>query len=133
MKNVSQASSTKPVPPSSHRTRPMRGQSLVEFALVAPMFFLLVFAVADVGRLFYVQMTLQNAVRQAGRYAMTGNHLSGQTRVQSVIQIAQQAAMGLNVTNIQINGQGNCTVTGNTCSAGGREPRLRSRLRPTCS
>ncbi|HMD77213.1 MAG TPA: TadE family protein, partial [Terracidiphilus sp.] len=48
---------------------------LVEFALVVPLFLLLVFAVADFGRLFFMQMTLQNAVRQAGRFAMTGSHL----------------------------------------------------------
>jgi Flp pilus assembly protein TadG len=104
----------------------MRGQTLVEFALVAPLFLLLVCAMADFGRMFYVQMTLQNAVRQAGRFAMTGNHLPDPnnpgkylSRVQSVIQTAQQAALGLNVTNIQINGQGNCTGVGSTCSAGG--------------
>jgi len=52
-----------------------RGTSLVEFALVAPMVFLLLFAVFDFARLFYVEMTLQNAVRVAGRYGVTGTTL----------------------------------------------------------
>ena len=94
---------------------------MLEFALVAPMFFLLFFAVFDFSRLFYVEMTLQNAVREAGRYAITGNHLpdpkhSGQnlSRVNSIIQVAQQAAIGLSVAGIQISSAG-----GGSGSAGG--------------
>ena len=93
----------------------------MEFALVAPMVFLLLFAVFDFARLFYVEMTLQNAVRVAGRYGVTGNHLAdpnhpGQTlsRVNSMIQAAQQAAIGLDVSNIQISSAG-----GGNGSAGG--------------
>lgn len=93
------------------RMRSAKGQSLVEFALVLPLFFLLLFGVIDFGRLFYVQMTLQNALRQAGRYAVTGNHLPVDpkrpdlgtlTRVNSIIQIAQQSSLGLDVTGIKI-------------------------------
>lgn len=93
----------------------------MEFALVAPMFFLLFFAVFDFARMFYVQMTLQNAVRQAGRYAITGNHVPdpqnhGQnlSRVNSIISVAQQAAGGLSVSGIQIS-----STSGGSSSAGG--------------
>jgi Flp pilus assembly protein TadG len=85
------------------------------------MFFLLFFAVFDFARLFYAEMTLQNAVRQAGRYAVTGNHLpdpqhQGQnlSRVNSIIKVAQQAAGGLSVSHIQISSLG-----GGNGSAGG--------------
>ncbi|MGA3213983.1 MAG: TadE/TadG family type IV pilus assembly protein [Terriglobales bacterium] len=87
----------------------MRGQTVLEFALIAPLFFLLVCAVLDFGRLFYVQMTLQNAIRQAGRYASTGQHLANaaapggyDTRIQSITAIAQQQAPNLNVSGITI-------------------------------
>lgn len=97
------------------------GTSLLEFALVLPMFLLLLLAVADFARLFYVEMTLQNAVREAGRYAITGNHRpdpkrKGQnlSRVASITQIAQQEAMGLDTSNLQI-----ISVNGGTGSAGG--------------
>src|SRR5271165_3485703 len=97
------------------------GTSVLEFALVAPMFFLLFFAVFDFSRLFYVEMTLQNAVRAAGRYASTGNHLpdpkhQGQnlSRVNSIIQVAQQNAIGLSVAGIQIS-----SLAGGSGSAGG--------------
>jgi len=86
-----------------------RAQSLVEYALVAPLIFMLVFAMVDLGRLFFTQFALQNALRQAGRFAVTGNHLpdpahTGQTlsRVTSIIQVAQQAAPGIDVSGIQI-------------------------------
>jgi len=97
------------------------GSALTEFALVIPLFLLLVFGVCDFGRLFFVETTLENAVRQAGRYAITGNHQPdpknpGQnlSRVDSIIQVAQQAAIGIDVSNIQIS-----SVNGGAGSAGG--------------
>lgn len=101
--------------------RAQQGQSLVEFALILPMFCLLIFGFADMGRLFFVEMDLQNAVRQAGRYASTGNHLAdpnnpGQnlSRVQSIINTATAAAAGVQVTGIQIN-----SLNGGANNAGG--------------
>jgi len=78
-------------------THAKRGQQLVEFAMVVPLFFFLIFAVLDLGHIFYVEMTLQNAIRQAGRYAVTGNSgYNGATnRYQSIQQVAQQASIGL--------------------------------------
>jgi len=91
------------------RARSRRGQSLVEFAIVVPLFFLLVFAVIDLGRLFFVQMTLQHAMRQAARLAVTGNKLADPdhpasmlSRVDSIILAARQAAVGIDVSSIQI-------------------------------
>ena len=90
--------------------RGRRGQSLVEFAMVAPLFFLLIFGITDFGRLFFTQQTLQFALREAGRYAVTGQHLPGidpgtgqvYNRVASIKQIATAKAAGLNVSNIDI-------------------------------
>lgn len=48
-----------------------RGQSLVEFALVAPIFLLLVFAVLQLGIIFGAQNNLVNAARDAARKAAT--------------------------------------------------------------
>ena len=87
----------------------MKGQSLLESALVMSLFFLLTFGMLDFGRMFYVQMTLQNAVREAGRFASTGNHLPdpkrpGQnlSRMDSIIATATQGALGASVTGIQV-------------------------------
>jgi Flp pilus assembly protein TadG len=83
--------------------RSRSGQSMVEFALVAPLFFLLVFGITDFGRLFFTQETLQFALREAGRYAVTGQHMlnpdttvgGNLSRVDSIKAIAQQKAIGL--------------------------------------
>lgn len=77
----------------AHHAR--RGQSLVEFALVAPLFFLLVFGVIDFGRLFFTKVTLQHALREAGRYAVTGQKQATFNRCQSIRNIAQKSASGL--------------------------------------
>jgi hypothetical protein len=46
------------------------GQSLVEFALVIPMFLALLFAIVDVGRVVWASNTLSNAAREATRFAI---------------------------------------------------------------
>ena len=46
------------------------GQALVEFVLVAPFFFLLVFAIIEGGRFVLYYETLNNATREGARYAI---------------------------------------------------------------
>ena len=82
---------------------------MVEFILVAPLYFLLTFAVIDFGRMFFVQMTVQQAVQEAARYASTGQHLPnpnvpGQnlSRVASITAQVQRDAVGATITNVQI-------------------------------
>jgi Flp pilus assembly protein TadG len=47
-----------------------RGQALAEFALVAPIFFLLLFGLIDFGRYVYYVQILNNAAREGARYAI---------------------------------------------------------------
>lgn len=53
--------------PGKHRSR---GQSLVEFALISPIFFLIIFGVFEGGRLVWTYHELNNGTREALRYAM---------------------------------------------------------------
>ena len=46
-----------------------RGQTLVEFALIAPVFFILLFGIIDFGMALDHRITLQHAVREGARYA----------------------------------------------------------------
>jgi TadE-like protein len=46
------------------------GQALVEFAIVAPVFFLLLFAIIEAGRFILYYETLNNATREGARYAI---------------------------------------------------------------
>ena len=55
--------------PASRRAE--RGQSLVEFALIAPLLFLLLFGVIQFGFLMGGQIGLTNGVRETARYAAT--------------------------------------------------------------
>jgi len=47
-----------------------RGQALVEFSLVAPVFFLLVLGIIEGGRFILLYQTLGNATREGARYAI---------------------------------------------------------------
>jgi hypothetical protein len=48
--------------------RNSRGQSLVEFALVLPIFLLIFFGLIDVGRVVYLQNAFNEAAREGARY-----------------------------------------------------------------
>jgi len=55
------------------RHRPRRrspAQAMVEFALVAPLFFLLIFALIEGGRFVLYYQALNNATREGARYAI---------------------------------------------------------------
>ena len=90
-----------------------RGSSLVEMSFVLLVFFGLVVAVFEFGRLFFVQFTLHNAVREASRFGVTGNVMPdpdnpGQflSRVESIVAKIQEVAPGLDVeaTNVIVSG-----------------------------
>ena len=46
------------------------GQAMVEFALVLPIFLLILCGIIDFGWLFYNQLSLNNACREGARYAV---------------------------------------------------------------
>ena len=50
--------------------RHARGQALVEFALVAPIFFLVLFSIIEFGRYVYTVQILNDAAREGARYAI---------------------------------------------------------------
>ena len=56
--------------PLSARPPNSRGQALAEFALVAPVFFLLLFSIIEGGRFIFYYETLNNATREGARYAI---------------------------------------------------------------
>jgi hypothetical protein len=47
-----------------------KGQALVEFAFVAPLFFLLLFGIIEAGRFIFYYEVLNNATREGARYAI---------------------------------------------------------------
>jgi Flp pilus assembly protein TadG len=55
---------------SRHARRSSRGATLVEFALVAPMFFLVLFSIVEAARFVFYYEMLNNATRDGARYAI---------------------------------------------------------------
>ncbi|MEA3338815.1 MAG: TadE family protein, partial [Chloroflexota bacterium] len=49
-----------------------KGQGIVEFALVLPILLLLLFGIIEFGRIFQAWLTIENAARQAARFAVSG-------------------------------------------------------------
>ena len=52
--------------------RNQRGSAAVEFALVAPLFFALLFAIIETGMVFFASQSLETAVQDSARMILTG-------------------------------------------------------------
>ena len=68
-------------------TKSQRGQATVEFALTALIFFTVFLAIVEFSHLFYTKLTLQYALREAGRYAVTGRTEDGINRDQAILDV----------------------------------------------
>ncbi len=55
---------------SLKKNRREDGQAMVEFALILPIFLLILCGIIDFGWLFYNQLSLNNACREGARYAV---------------------------------------------------------------
>jgi Flp pilus assembly protein TadG len=77
--------------------RHSRGQSLVEFALVVPLFLLLVAGMVDFGMGLFSNITLINAVREGARLGVTspGDTAAMEARVRSM-------SSGLNAADLAV-------------------------------
>lgn len=58
------------LPLAPRRKKARRGTAVVEFAIVAPLFIMLVFGIMEFGRMVMVQQVLSNAVREGARVAV---------------------------------------------------------------
>ena len=75
---------------------------MIEFAFVLPVLLLLLLGTFEFGHLFYVQLTLESAVREASRLALTGGSLPGYSRAESIVERIRQVAPGLEVQPGQV-------------------------------
>ena len=80
--------------------RDEKGQILVEFALAAGVFLALLFAIIDLAYMFYVNLTMQHAVREGTRYAVTGQSTPGNDRMSSLIDTIKANSNGLYDKNL---------------------------------
>lgn len=113
----------KPQPGSRRRPREI-GASAVEFALVAPIFFLLFFSIVDFSMMMFANLTMQNAVRQGARFAITGQTSlsAGNTssqRFQAVQQLIHDSSHGVyDMSNASITTWINGSTTPQTSGSG---------------
>lgn len=82
--------------------RSSSGQSLAEFAIVLPLLLTVMFGVFEFGRFYYTRLTLQHAVREAVRFAVTGNTGTDEdgeqmTRGQSIARVIIDKTSNLGV------------------------------------
>jgi Flp pilus assembly protein TadG len=87
------------------RTRQSRGQALVEFALVIPIFLLLVFAIIDTSRYVYTGNALNEAAREAARQGTVGRlpvDCNGLGRVACVKVLVQHRLTAVTVPTADI-------------------------------
>ena len=97
---------------SRSRRRRSRGQSLVEFALVVPILFLILCGIMDFGFLLYSRMTVINAAREGARVATSMTEDAGAIPAAVSSQVSA-AAGGLAVSTSA------CRVPKGSTSCGG--------------
>ena len=94
--------------------RRRKGQAIVEFALVAPLFFVLMFGLFEFGRAIYYTQIVNNAAREGARYAIVhgSNSLSPSGPMvngnywdptgQDVVRAVDSFAVGLDPTSVSV-------------------------------
>ncbi|GFO64876.1 pilus assembly protein [Geomonas paludis] len=82
--------------------RNRKGQALVEFALLLAVVAFLGFAVCDLAWMFFVNLTMQHAVREGTRYAITGQTQPGMGRRESLIERIREQSVGLYDRNLHV-------------------------------
>ena len=96
--------------PSARRRARRRGQALVEFALVIPIFLLILAGILDFGVLLFSRMTVINAAREGARVATT------MTETPQNIPGAVQARVSAAADGLSVTVTPTCVRQGGSCS-----------------
>lgn len=82
-----------------------RGQALVEFALIVPLFALILFVLLDFGRVIYTQNTVDQAAREASRVGSL-EPAAASWKYDKIRSVAINSAVGIGLATADIVGQG---------------------------
>lgn len=77
--------------------RDEQGASALEFALTAPVFFLFIFGIIELGLMFWAQIGLQHGAEMAARCATINPTLCPSSNPGAITSYATQQAYGLNL------------------------------------
>ena len=102
--------------PKRGRRRSDDGAAAVEFALILPIFLLLIFLLIDFGRLFYCQITLNSAAREAAR-AVALRMTTAQINIAASDAAPNISGMSMNTTAMTITVVSTCAVASTTLDA----------------
>jgi len=72
-----------------------QGTTIIEFAIVAPLFFFILFAIIEFGLIRFSQVAVEAAVTQASRTSAVGTSSAGCDRACSVRALVQRKTSGL--------------------------------------
>jgi Flp pilus assembly protein TadG len=98
-----------------------RGATLVEFAIAASAFLMVMFAVLEFGRLLWLHNALTDAARRGARYAVLHSNTSGAS-VKNVVVYGDPAGgtdpaiEGLSADNVNVTYSGDYTISQGTVS-----------------
>ncbi len=88
-----------------------KGQTLVEFALILPIFLFLLVVIFDFGRAIYYYNAIHNAAREGARYGVIHPNISDYPAIE---QRAIDYAIGLGISDIDVSvGPGTSEFAGN--------------------
>jgi Flp pilus assembly protein TadG len=96
-----------------------RGSAAVEFALVAPVFFALLFAIIETGIMFFASQELETITQESARQILTGQAQTAglsQGQFQSNVVCPLVAASLFTCANISIDVESYPSSTGTSCS-----------------
>jgi Flp pilus assembly protein TadG len=94
------------------------GTTAVEFALIAPVFLALLFAILETTLFLFAQATLQNAATAAGRLFMTGHvQGAGTTQTQFQTEVCPMVSTLFTCSKLMVNVQAYSNFAGATTSA----------------
>ena len=99
------------------RGRDRGGQTLIEFALVIPLLFLLILNVVNFGALFYAWITVSHATRSAAQFMVTGPAYLGYGSAEGLPELATVAQIQALLTDCSpVDGDGNPRPPGDMCT-----------------
>ncbi len=80
-----------------------KGTAFIEFALIAPIFFLVTFAIIDIGRMMWLNNTVEHAATEGARYAaVRGSNKPSPVTETQVVSFVQGRADGMALTTSEI-------------------------------
>ena len=81
------------------------GSTIIEFAFVAPILATFLVAIVEFGMIMFSSILMESGLRDASRFGITGREVTGETRLESIVQIISDRTIGLidmNTANVDV-------------------------------